>query len=49
MRLERRLELLDYAKQYGSWIVKDDYDSEFLYSDRALYTRQAYRSRASNL
>ncbi len=36
MSLQRRLELLDYAKQHGSWIVEDDYDSEFRYSDRAL-------------
>ncbi len=36
MSLGRRLELLDYARQHGSWIVEDDYDSEFRYSDRAL-------------
>lgn len=36
MSLKRRLELLDHAKLHGSWIVEDDYDSEYRYSDRAL-------------
>lgn len=29
MSLERRQRLLALARQYGSWIVEDDYDSEF--------------------
>ena len=36
MSLNRRLELLDYAKQHRCWIVEDDYDSEYRYFDRAL-------------
>lgn len=36
MSLNRRLELLDYAKQHNCWIVEDDYDSEYRYADRAL-------------
>ncbi len=31
MSLSRRLELLEWANQNGSWIVEDDYDSEFRY------------------
>lgn len=31
MSAARRLALLDYARQVGSWIVEDDYDSEFRY------------------
>ncbi len=41
MSLQRRLSLLDYASQTGSWIVEDDYDSEFHYTDRALPALQA--------
>ena len=36
MSLNRRLELIDYAKQLECWIVEDDYDSEYRYADRAL-------------
>ena len=36
MSLNRRLALLDYAQQHNCWIVEDDYDSEYRYSDRAL-------------
>jgi GntR family transcriptional regulator/MocR family aminotransferase len=36
MSLNRRLELLDYAQQNNSWVVEDDYDSEFRYTGRAL-------------
>jgi GntR family transcriptional regulator / MocR family aminotransferase len=31
MSLTRRLELLEYAYRAGSWIIEDDYDSEFRY------------------
>ena len=34
MTASRRLELLDWAKQNGSWILEDDYDSEFRYASR---------------
>jgi GntR family transcriptional regulator/MocR family aminotransferase len=29
MSLARRLDLLDWARDAGAWIVEDDYDSEF--------------------
>jgi GntR family transcriptional regulator/MocR family aminotransferase len=34
LSLERRLALLDWAAKHGAWIVEDDYDSEFNYTDR---------------
>ena len=33
MSLIRRLELLDVAQALGSWIIEDDYDSEFHYEE----------------
>ncbi|MEN2989586.1 PLP-dependent aminotransferase family protein [Tistrella sp. BH-R2-4] len=36
MSLGRRLELLDWAHDQRSWIVEDDYDSEFQYTTRVL-------------
>ena len=44
MSLQRRLDLLDFANQSESWIVEDDYDSEFHYTDRALPALQALHS-----
>ena len=32
MSLRRRQDLLEYARRHGSWIVEDDYDSEFRFS-----------------
>ncbi len=32
MSLARRLELLDWARRAGAWIVEDDFDSEFRYA-----------------
>ena len=34
LSLQRRLALVDYARQTGCWIIEDDYDSEFLYDQR---------------
>ena len=31
MSASRRLQLLDWAHRYGSWIIEDDYDSEYRY------------------
>ncbi len=31
MSVSRRLELLDWARRSGSWIIEDDYDSEYRY------------------
>lgn len=36
MSLGRRLQLLDWAHRTGSWIIEDDYDSEFRYSGRPI-------------
>ncbi|HKU97155.1 MAG TPA: PLP-dependent aminotransferase family protein [Vineibacter sp.] len=33
MRLERRQELLEWANRQGSWIIEDDYNSEFRHRD----------------
>ena len=40
MSLERRLALLDWARRQGSWIIEDDYDSEFRYAGRPLTALQ---------
>lgn len=36
LSLERRMALLDWASDAGSWIIEDDYDSEFRYQGRPL-------------
>ena len=36
MSLTRRLALLKYANRNDSWIIEDDYDSEFRYRGRPL-------------
>jgi GntR family transcriptional regulator/MocR family aminotransferase len=36
LSLPRRLALLDWAAQTGSWILEDDYDSEFRYTGHKL-------------
>lgn len=36
MSLERRQRLLALARQYGCWIVEDDYDSEFRFSGQPI-------------
>ena len=36
MSLERRVELLDVASRQGSWILEDDYNSEFHYRERPI-------------
>lgn len=40
MSLSRRLALLDWAKKSNSWILEDDYNSEFRYSGRPLAALQ---------
>lgn len=40
MSLGRRLELLAWAEQTGTWILEDDYDSEFRFSGRPLEALQ---------
>jgi GntR family transcriptional regulator/MocR family aminotransferase len=36
MSLKRRLEILEWAKETGSWIIEDDYDSEYRYEGRPI-------------
>jgi len=36
LSLTRRMALLDWAEKSGSWIIEDDYDSEFRYTGRPL-------------
>ena len=40
MSLGRRLELLDWARGAGSWILEDDYDSEYRYAGKPLAALQ---------
>lgn len=40
MSLSRRLQLLEWAQKAESWIVEDDYDSEFRYEGRPLASLQ---------
>lgn len=40
MSLARRLQLLEWAKNSGAWIIEDDYDSEFRYQGRPLPSLQ---------
>lgn len=36
LSLPRRMALLEWAAKQGSWVIEDDYDSEFRYSGRPL-------------
>lgn len=40
MSPRRRLELLEWARQAGAWVIEDDYDSEFRYAGRPLPSLQ---------
>ncbi len=40
MSYGRRMELLNFANQQASWIIEDDYDSEFRYSGKPLPSLQ---------
>jgi GntR family transcriptional regulator/MocR family aminotransferase len=40
MSLARRLALLEFARKNDTWIIEDDYDSEFRYIDRPLPSLQ---------
>jgi len=44
MSLNRRMEILEYARLHETWIVEDDYDSEFRYRGRALPAMQSLDS-----
>lgn len=40
MSLRRRRALLEFARRHGSWIVEDDYDSEFRFSGQPIPSLQ---------
>lgn len=40
MSLAQRLELLDFARESGLWILEDDYDSEYRYTGRPISALQ---------
>jgi GntR family transcriptional regulator/MocR family aminotransferase len=40
MSLSRRLSLLDWARRFGTFVIEDDYNSEFRYSGRPLPSLQ---------
>ena len=40
MSAARRLRLLDWARQAGSWIIEDDYDSEYRYGSKPVASLQ---------
>lgn len=40
MTLDRRLALLEFARQHNIWILEDDYDSDFRYQGRPLAALQ---------
>ncbi|MCD2514503.1 PLP-dependent aminotransferase family protein [Comamonas endophytica] len=40
MSLSRRLDLLNFAAQHGTWVVEDDYDSEFRFSGHPVASLQ---------
>jgi GntR family transcriptional regulator/MocR family aminotransferase len=44
MRASRRLQLLDWAQRSGSWIIEDDYDSEFRYESKPIPSLQGLDS-----
>ncbi len=40
LSLQRRLELLEFAREANAWILEDDYDSEYRYTGRPLASLQ---------
>lgn len=46
MNLARRLKLLDWARRHRSWIIEDDYDSEYRYASRPLPALQGMEEAA---
>lgn len=46
MSLRRRRALLEFARQNGSWIVEDDYDSEFRFSGQPIPSLQGMEADA---
>jgi GntR family transcriptional regulator / MocR family aminotransferase len=46
MSASRRLQLLDWAQRYGSWIIEDDYDSEYRYESQPIASLQGLDANA---
>ena len=46
MSASRRLQLLDWAQEAGSWIIEDDYDSEYRYDSSPLASLQGLDTNA---
>ncbi len=46
MSASRRLQLLSWAQRTGSWIIEDDYDSEFRYGNMPIASLQGLDSHA---
>ena len=46
MSASRRMQLLDWAQANGSWIIEDDYDSEFRYESRPISSLQGMDANA---
>jgi GntR family transcriptional regulator / MocR family aminotransferase len=46
MSAARRLELLDWASRNGTWIIEDDYDSEYRYDSRPIAALQGLDANA---
>ena len=44
MSASRRLQLLDWAQRSESWIIEDDYDSEYRYDSRPIASLQGLDS-----
>jgi GntR family transcriptional regulator/MocR family aminotransferase len=40
MSASRRLQLLEWARRFGSWIIEDDYDSEYRYASMPIASLQ---------
>ncbi len=46
MSASRRLQLLDWAQKNGSWVIEDDYDSEYRYESLPIASMQGVDSHA---
>ncbi len=46
MSASRRLQLLDWAQRLGSWVIEDDYDSEYRYGSMPIASLQGLDSNA---
>ncbi|MCR4265804.1 PLP-dependent aminotransferase family protein [Nitratireductor sp. ZSWI3] len=40
MRMEQRLQLLDYAQEVGAWVIEDDFDSEYRFCSQPIPAMQ---------